>query len=576
MFSIGKHWGSMGKMKKRSLSKILLSVVEAAVVVSLLFTFWLIFKNAGRQGTVYDITEGWDIKIDETLFTNASINEFRFTRDLDSNIEELTMSRMLSEDMLHDSTLRVYDRLCAMEVYFDDELIYEVKPEEGKVNPYMGMGYYFVTIPNYRGNHLLTIHFKSLEKGAISSVPDLELTSTQTAYSTFVDENVFGIFTSVFLVVLGLIITIVSLAYTYLNNDYFRLFLIGVFSFMVGMWCMCSHKIMLLLGTPIAMNSSMEFFLMELSFLPLLGYNIKIRENLTENQKNTIRSTMIINIVFNLIVGSLHYSNMVHYPQTVLFFYILAAFDCAVMLFVGVNDINKMNKGEKIYHYALACVSLAGFWLIFEYINGNYISRGIPRMSNILTPVALIVFVIALLVSYAVHLYDEVLSKSQQDTLASMVYKDALTGLFNRLECEEIFKKLDKKEQPNYLFIDFDLNGLKKLNDEKGHAAGDLLISSFGKVLLESFSEYGKSMRMGGDEFLTIIEGKNIPTENELMAIYFKNLEKYKKETGLEIDAAYGIAGSSEIYEPKSEQVFRIADERMYEMKRLSKKGRRV
>ena len=561
-------------MRKTKLFRILFSVVEAAVIISLLFSFLLIFRNAEKQGRVFDIKNNWDITLDDELYTNISITGFRFSPDLKSNIQTLTMSRELTEDMLTGTTLRVYNKLCTMEVYLDDELIYEVGPTDSEGKWFMGMGYYFIPLDTHRGDHTLTLVFNATEKGAISNLPDIELTTAQTAYSSYVDENIIGIFTSIFLVVLGLIITIVSLAYTYLNNDYFRLFLIGVFSFFVGMWCMCSQKVMLLLGTPVSVNSTMEFLLMELSFLPLLGYTIKIRENLKEREKNIIRCTMIINIVFNVIVGSLHFTNVYHYSQSVFWFYVLVLINCAVMLFVGVNEISSMSKGERIFHYSLSCISLAGFWLIFEYINGNYISRGAPRLAKSFVPVALVAFVISLLASYAVHLYNVVLSQSQQEALATMVYKDALTGLYNRIKSEEIFKELDKKASPHYLFIDFDLNGLKKINDEKGHAAGDLLISSFGKVLQDSFSKIGKTMRMGGDEFLTIIEGDTIPSESEVMRGYFDALEHYRKETGLDIDAAYGVASSSEVYNPKSEQVFRIADERMYEMKRLSKKGR--
>lgn len=561
-------------MRKEKLFNIFISVVEVAVILSLLFSFLLIFKNAERQGKVFDVSDNWNIILGDELYTNIDITGFRFSKDVKNDIQSLVMTRELSEEMLDGTTLRVYNKLCTLEVYIDDELLYEVKPKDADKKQFMGLGYYFFQLTKHRGTHKLTLVFHATEPGAISNLPDIELTTSQNAYSNYVDDNMVGIFTSIFLVVLGLIITIVSLAYTYLNNDYFRLFLIGVFSFFTGMWCMCSQKVMLLLGTPVSVNSTMEFLLMEISFLPLLGYTLKIRENLKEREKNIIRCTMVINIVFDVIVGSLHFTNVYHYSQSVFWFYILAIINCAVMLFVGVNDISAMSKGERIFHYALSCISLSGFWLIFEYINGNYISRGAPRLAKSFVPVALVIFVVALLASYAVHLYNVVLSQSQQDTLATMVYQDALTGLYNRIKSEEIFKELDQKDQPNYLFIDFDLNNLKKINDEKGHAAGDLLISSFGKVLQESFSKFGKSMRMGGDEFLTIIEGDDIPTESELMKDYFNKLDDYRRETGLDIDASYGLASSSEVFNPKSEQIFRIADERMYEMKRFSKKGR--
>lgn len=561
-------------MTKEKLFKTFISIIEIAIIFSLMVSFALIFRNARKQGRLFDVSKNWTVTLDDEMYTNVDISNFRFSNDVNGNIKTLTMTKELSEEMLSNTTLRVYNKLCTMSVYLDDELIYEVTPENANKKQYMGMGYYFILLPNHKGDHLLTLEFTAMERGAISGLPNVELSSTERAYPNYVDENVVGIFASIFLVVLGLIITVVSLAYTYLNVDYFRLFLIGVFSFTTGMWSMCSQKVMLLLGTSVPTNSTMEYLLMELAFLPLLGYTIKIRENLTNREKSIIRSVMIVNILYNLFAASLHFTNVAHYSQTVLSFYVIAFINCATMLFVGVKDITKANKGEMIFHYSIFGISLAGFWLIFDHINGNYISRGTPRLAHSFTPVVLILFVVALMASYAVHLYSVVLSSSQEEALTTMVYKDSLTGLYNRIESEETFQRLDQLDNPNYMFIDFDLNGLKKLNDEKGHAAGDLLIQSFANVLKEAFSKYGKSMRMGGDEFLTIIEGKKIPSETELMQKYHTILNKYCEETGLDIDASYGIANSSEVYHPLSEQIFRLADERMYEMKRLSKKGR--
>ena len=56
-------------------------------------------------------------------------------------------------------------------------------------------------------------------------------------------------------------------------------------------------------------------------------------------------------------------------------------------------------------------------------------------------------------------------------------------------------------------FIFGDINGLKKENDTKGHAAGDRLIQRSAAVLVEA-ADSEHVFRMGGDEFLLIVEDK--------------------------------------------------------------------
>ena len=55
------------------------------------------------------------------------------------------------------------------------------------------------------------------------------------------------------------------------------------------------------------------------------------------------------------------------------------------------------------------------------------------------------------------------------------------------------------------MYISIDLNGLKRVNDTYGHVAGDELIRAAADCMKNSFNEYGKIYRIGGDEFAVII-----------------------------------------------------------------------
>ena len=57
----------------------------------------------------------------------------------------------------------------------------------------------------------------------------------------------------------------------------------------------------------------------------------------------------------------------------------------------------------------------------------------------------------------------------------------------------------------NFGIFSFDLNNLKKINDNMGHTYGDDLISGFARILKETFEKEAVVGRMGGDEFIVII-----------------------------------------------------------------------
>lgn len=91
-----------------------------------------------------------------------------------------------------------------------------------------------------------------------------------------------------------------------------------------------------------------------------------------------------------------------------------------------------------------------------------------------------------------------------QDELRYLSYHDALTGLYNRAYVQEVMAAADGLTNP--CVFSFDLNGLKLVNDTYGHAEGDQLIQGAAELLKSRFRETDVVARVGGDEFVAIVE----------------------------------------------------------------------
>lgn len=90
----------------------------------------------------------------------------------------------------------------------------------------------------------------------------------------------------------------------------------------------------------------------------------------------------------------------------------------------------------------------------------------------------------------------------QMETLSA---KDILTGIFNRNAMNNRVDGFvaDQSNTEPICVIFADLNGLKTMNDTKGHFAGDLLLKDAALTLQKHFSEY-EVYRAGGDEFMVL------------------------------------------------------------------------
>lgn len=134
--------------------------------------------------------------------------------------------------------------------------------------------------------------------------------------------------------------------------------------------------------------------------------------------------------------------------------------------------------------------------------------------------------------------------------------KDELTGLYNR-------KMLG---QNNHLevfdLIYFDLDGLKLVNDMKGHHVGDLMIIRFSQALHSCLNELNLAYRVGGDEFIVITE---VGEGDKFVSCVKRTLD------GENISFSYGIEKAT-TQESFNEALVKT-DKAMYKMKNSQRKS---
>lgn len=150
---------------------------------------------------------------------------------------------------------------------------------------------------------------------------------------------------------------------------------------------------------------------------------------------------------------------------------------------------------------------------------------------------------------------------------------DNATGVRNKNSFEKQMSALEKKYQNKQLSIGFvicDLNGLKLINDNYGHAEGDKLIKAAAKVLLENLQNAYNVYRIGGDEFAVIYISPNdeeVKAEIENVRTACDNYKGIPIKLSIAMGYASGTSSSSGFME-----IYSHADSLMYENKSEIKK----
>ena len=203
-----------------------------------------------------------------------------------------------------------------------------------------------------------------------------------------------------------------------------------------------------------------------------------------------------------------------------------------------------------IIHYKL--IGIKSFWLTILFM-------GIPTGMTLINDVyaksrftysatAASMFVVYVVLQSRVMVDADVRSQ----ILNQKSISDSLTGLKNRRGYQNIIDSLKDEERVGVVFCD--ANGLKSINDNEGHQAGDEFIKKIAGILKDAFSD-GEICRISGDEFVVILTG----ADEELFSVRMNDFGEVLFREGRIASYGYEIGNGKEVLE-----LVRSAEKKMY------------
>ena len=168
-------------------------------------------------------------------------------------------------------------------------------------------------------------------------------------------------------------------------------------------------------------------------------------------------------------------------------------------------------------------------------------------------------------------------AEKKAESMQYLANKDVLTNVRNKTGYEEYVKRLEQDmalEEMVFGIAMIDLNFLKKINDTYGHEYGDRSIKKLCELICITFS-HCPVFRIGGDEFVVIVKGRDHSRKEELMEQFRRELKAYNDDESLQpwerISAAIGYAEYDMDTDMSVLDIFRRADKAMYDNKKQMK-----
>ena len=162
------------------------------------------------------------------------------------------------------------------------------------------------------------------------------------------------------------------------------------------------------------------------------------------------------------------------------------------------------------------------------------------------------------------------------DRIEVLMNVDALTGLLVKrafdLELARAFEAAKRAGAPLGLLM-MDLDGLKSINDHRGHQMGSLCIAEVGAMIRQEIQPFGRACRYGGDEFIALVEARGADGAAAIGERIRARVEGYEfVRDGVRVSTTISI-GVAEL-EPglaTPDHLLQLADEALYRAKRAGR-----
>lgn len=167
-----------------------------------------------------------------------------------------------------------------------------------------------------------------------------------------------------------------------------------------------------------------------------------------------------------------------------------------------------------------------------------------------------------------------VVTISHTNSLMRELSKDKLTGLLTRHSFESILSRelsIAAAGEYQLSFIMIDIDFFKRVNDEYGHIAGDLVLTKIAKTAIDTMRATDYAFRMGGEEFLLILKGASLEISHAQAEMIRQKIESLEFEfNGQEfnVTASFGVEVFSAPFNLTYEEMVDVADKKLYAAKK--------
>ncbi len=543
-------------------------IVVNVILICLLAQFYLFVRTEIGENIQYDrevIQDGWDITVRGEELEEHTLKDAFFP--VTNKGDQVIFSTTLPDYKMSHPILQFKTYHSMILVTLDEEVIYQYGEELYQQGKMVGSGYFRIPLPEDYAGKRLSICLDVTEDNAFSSMAEISVEQSYFIIRNFLLNNIAEVLIGTFLFTFGMILALLILFIGKSEREYRMLFWISLFSMVVAVWILSNFSVLQLFCRNLNTMAYLEYLSLYFAPVAMLMFVYEAQDD--KRTKTAVLILAGIMFLFDVITVFLNLYTTYHFSKVLTLFHCLGFLTIVLTTLSNLVSLKKQkNQSDRMILYGLGIMVL---FLLVDMVRFNVDKYFRPKhinISNSILPVGVLIFVITMLASYVYRLVQVFYKNVEKQTLIQIAYTDALTNVNNRAMCEKVFQERDV-HMPTTV-INFDLNHFKEVNDKYGHSVGDELLVEFAGILKENYRKDGFVGRMGGDEFIVVLDNNRKEYVEKTLENLQKRIKKWneKKQRDYSISAAYGYCSNQEGLDTCSLwDLYKISDKNMYENK---------
>lgn len=530
-------------------------------IVFILIAMIVISFGADKVKSLYysqDITDNAKVYYNEKLILKGKVSE-HMLRNYKYGSEIVIKAKIKKSDVIHPVITFNNNINAGVRVYIDNEKVYEHGMNAHKNSVVCNDNIKIPLIENCN-NKNIKIVLRCTNTGVFARVPHIYYMNSKDADLRNMIGNLAFEIGGIILICLGIVTLVLFIFNLGVNVAAKQIVYVALASVCGGMWILSCYQLLNIFVDSFLIDFYAEYIAM---YLMLFFFNCYVSETINiEIDKKILKAMRYVWLVYTIIVFILQIANVWYMNDSIVGLHITCVPTIICLLRYYIKKVSSNGKGYSILYGSALITAVVSI----TYCISHFLKTSISLL-NIL-PILVFFFILSGIVNTIMDLQKAYTSRAEKDALIELVYIDRLTGLYNRRGLKHFEERIKKEGIKKYSVYSIDLNRLKYVNDTFGHAAGDKLIIDFASNLKNVMNNKGFCGRMGGDEFIAIIDKED--SEN-LKKNLSDRINEYNCNSDKKFELKYSIGSSDYNIEGTNslDDCIRMADYNMYEMKAM-------